>query len=811
MVEQRTENPCVRGSNPRSGTTINKQHTSKVISLHSYFNHQIKQKESKITMYFAGSINDCYILKTLLLNTDHNIFVYFFNKESAASDSLNRRSEQEKDSELLENYKEYRDFHYKEIKLGNATISKYKDLNDPLLHLDLMEKESSDKLFSDFDYYINTANKSEFTNPLKINEICNAVNSKKLQNKYLIPFFNENQSDISKDAIIKSLDFKDYNLDRIHHDNIDFISNLSDLDKDKISKIDIEKLLNPSLDFNIIYFYLLAIDESRDILISYINNFGSYIDKDIYKYCLARWHLLSIRYVNLELIELSADKADLKDKDFNEILMELVDYFAGYKNRTKEERIKELDLFLRLYGDKITKETKGKLMHEAFCWVGWYNEILLQKLIDFGGSVGNLLIKSIDIFLNDVKKEKVLILIEKYRHLVTAEQFDKALEVACKEKAYDICTILLKNGAKYNKETSPFRKFIEESMKSSGSYQKLSNEIKSNKKLLLETVHKNPEILFAILKDPEQKFRNNEDFIQKCFDNQDTYKFIYYNILQQDMSELNIDKNIALLFIDKINPRFIKYLSSELKNDIDIAFGAVKKDPYCIKYVSEDMKNSYDLGLKLVKDSVDNIHCIDNNLKQRIRRSSDVKFENIHVSLTDKDDKTFENLGYTKDKTYGEVLDNSVRYLLDHIDIDKKDKTFVDLGSGRGRITLAVKKFYPELKKSIGIELSEARFHASQDLLKHSGAKIKNNVEFFNKNFFDKMFNYEEFDIIFTNNICFAKDNNNDIAEKIMSNCKKGTYIFSTTDFSNMEKYLIEKVSIISSWSMNSTISKYRL
>ncbi len=91
-----------------------------------------------------------------------------------------------------------------------------------------------------------------------------------------------------------------------------------------------------------------------------------------------------------------------------------------------------------------------------------------------------------------------------------------------------------------------------------------------------------------------------------------------------------------------------------------------------MKYVSENMKNSYDLGLKLVKDSVDNIHCIENSLKQRIQRSSNIKFENIHMSLTDKDNETFENLGYTKDKTYGEVLDNSVKYLLDHIDVETK-------------------------------------------------------------------------------------------------------------------------------------------
>ncbi len=71
------------------------------------------------------------------------------------------------------------------------------------------------------------------------------------------------------------------------------------------------------------------------------------------------------------------------------------------------------------------------------------------------------------------------------------------------------------------------------------------------------------------------------------------------------------------------------------------------------------------------------------------------------------------------------------------------------------------------------------------------------------------MFDYKEFDIIFTNNLCFAKENNNEIGEKIMSSCKKGTYIFSTIELLNMKKYLVDQINVVSSWSMNSTISKY--
>ncbi|MDA9231245.1 DUF4116 domain-containing protein [Rickettsiales bacterium] len=781
-----------------------------MINLNSYFSTQIKKEKANITMYFSGSVNDCYTLKILLNNTEHNLSVYYFNQEKInKSDNLDKKTEHEKNIELLENYQKYREFKYEEIKLGNATISSYKDFSDSLLHIDVMQKESSNIIFSELDYYINTNSKSEFINPFKIHEIHNELKVRKLQEKYLIPFFSENQQDISAQAITKILDFADYNFAKIHNDNIKFIDNIPSLSNKKIDKKEIEKYLNLDLDFNIIYFYILATDEKRDNQVAYIENFGDQVYSSIYKYCLARWYLISFRISNLEIIKLSTDFAELKDKDFNDIIIEIIDYFAGYKGRTKQERIDEIDVFFKLYGEKITTATKNQLMHEAFCWVGWHNELLLNKLIELGADVGDLLIRSIDIFLDQVKRDKTNILIDQYIDKITPDKLDKALEVACEEKAYDICTALMKKGAKYNENTEKYRKLIEKSVKSSNIYSKISTKIKSDKKLLLEEVRKNPEIIFEVLKDNDQKFRNNDDFINKILSKREIYKFIYYNIFDQDLSNLDLDKNIALKFIEELNPRFIKTLSEELRDNIDIAFAAVSKDPYSMKYVSENMKNSYDLGLKLVKDSVDNIHCIESSLKQRIQRSSDVKFENIHMSLTDKDVQTFENLGYTKDKTYGEVPDNSVKYLLDHIDVETKDKTFVDLGSGRGRITLAIKKFYPELKKSVGIELSETRFHKSQDMLKHSSAKIRQNVEFFNKNFFDPMFDYTEFDIIFTNNLCFAKENNSEIGEKIMSSCKKGTYIFSTTELVNMKKYLVDQINVVSSWSMNSTISKY--
>ncbi len=206
------------------------------------------------------------------------------------------------------------------------------------------------------------------------------------------------------------------------------------MSNEKINKTEIEKYLNLDLDFNIIYFYILATDEKREHQVSYIENFGDKIYSNIYKYCLARWYLISFRITNLEIIKLSTDFANLKDKDFNDIIIEIVDYFAGYKGRTKEERINEVDLFFKLYGEKITNFTKNQLMHEAFCWVGWYNELLLDKLIELGADVGDLLIRSIDIFLDQVKRDKTNILIEKYIDKITPDKLDKALHVACEEK-----------------------------------------------------------------------------------------------------------------------------------------------------------------------------------------------------------------------------------------------------------------------------------------------------------------------------------------------------------------------------------------
>ena len=44
-------------------------------------------KQKKLLLYFSGSIIDCYLLKTLLKETDCQISVYYFNKSNYQSEN----------------------------------------------------------------------------------------------------------------------------------------------------------------------------------------------------------------------------------------------------------------------------------------------------------------------------------------------------------------------------------------------------------------------------------------------------------------------------------------------------------------------------------------------------------------------------------------------------------------------------------------------------------------------------------------------------------------------------------------------------
>ena len=128
----------------------------------------------------------------------------------------------------------------------------------------------------------------------------------------------------------------------------------------------------------------------------------------------------------------------------------------------------------------------------------------------------------------------------------------------------------------------------------------------------------------------------------------------------------------------------------------------------------------------------------------------DIKLKNI-VLISEKDNNLFREknynstFGFLKNNGFNQIIKMSKKFFG-----DLSDKTFVDLGSGDGRIVIWASKYF---KKSIGIELSETRHNEAINIK----SKIKNseNITFYNKDLLNH--NYSDFDVIFISSLLFPE------------------------------------------------------
>jgi chemotaxis methyl-accepting protein methylase len=139
------------------------------------------------------------------------------------------------------------------------------------------------------------------------------------------------------------------------------------------------------------------------------------------------------------------------------------------------------------------------------------------------------------------------------------------------------------------------------------------------------------------------------------------------------------------------------------------------------------------------------------------------------------------------------------------------DKTFVDLGSGKGKIVLEAGYKY-NFNKSYGIELCTNKYTYSEKMLKLFQNKFgKSNIIFKNVNMFHPAVNWTEFDIIYISNLCFTDDMNRKIAEKFDSEGKIGSIIFSSKEIPVSRTADKKILSVKQSWNDSSNINMITL
>jgi SAM-dependent methyltransferase len=177
---------------------------------------------------------------------------------------------------------------------------------------------------------------------------------------------------------------------------------------------------------------------------------------------------------------------------------------------------------------------------------------------------------------------------------------------------------------------------------------------------------------------------------------------------------------------------------------------------------------------------------------------------NLDLSIThikNDNNKIFDENGYAE--TYGELTKKGLEYLLDSLDTD--NKIFYDLGSGTGNIIFLAAINY-NLKKCIGIELSNSRYIHSKKLLENLTCDLlKSKIEFIHGDIL--LEDFKDADIIYISNGCYDKEISKKVGQKIKNTIKKDCTIFCSKELFLDTPHSI--IPISQSWGENCLLYKY--
>jgi folylpolyglutamate synthase/dihydropteroate synthase len=377
-----------------------------------------------------------------LEETKNEISVYFFDQTKFKPSDLAIKTDHEKNLEILTYFKKKRNFISQEIELAEfIKPSEAKNLDDVFFHVRLL-KEINSRVLA--DTFVLSDDLSFFSNQIKSLELIDSFKSQNLSScELLAPFSNLNPQEISQVALSEGLDrFNEINFGKLYTQNKNFIDCLKTFDEKK-DKLD--KLVDDFTCYDAILRNLLEKQRLVDCEL-FAKFYGDRISKEVIIYALS--NLITFNPGRETLITHLVAMGELSNKEINEALVKLVKRYSYYREATKSQA-DEIDYFFRLYDYKITEEAKDQMMWDVYSvrFVDFYHELILEKLIDWGCDVGDLLLRSIDGFGNDKKENCATTLLTKYGSKISNLQLNEALLKAFNFKLYSLCKKLIAAGA----------------------------------------------------------------------------------------------------------------------------------------------------------------------------------------------------------------------------------------------------------------------------------------------------------------------------------------------------------------------------
>lgn len=167
--------------------------------------------------------------------------------------------------------------------------------------------------------------------------------------------------------------------------------------------------------------------------------------------------------------------------------------------------------------------------------------------------------------------------------------------------------------------------------------------------------------------------------------------------------------------------------------------------------------------------------------------------------------------------TYGEMNYDGMKYLYTYVQtINPEINTFIDIGSGRGKLCLYLASLQ-KIKKCIGIELVKTRYDDAIELKSRLSPLFANKVEFICEDIFNidlsERSGTDAKVFVWFSNLCFKQETVDDVFEKIVNELPKGSILCCSkkTSYENPRITFIESVPIEMSWNKASNVHIYQI
>jgi tRNA G46 methylase TrmB len=167
--------------------------------------------------------------------------------------------------------------------------------------------------------------------------------------------------------------------------------------------------------------------------------------------------------------------------------------------------------------------------------------------------------------------------------------------------------------------------------------------------------------------------------------------------------------------------------------------------------------------------------------------------------------------------TYGEMNYDGMKVLYTYLQtINPEINTFIDIGSGRGKLCLYLASL-PKIKKCIGIELVKSRCDDAIELKSRLSSAFADKVEFICGDIFSidlsERSGTDAKVFVWFSNLCFNQETVDEVFEKIVNELPKGSILCCSkkTISENPRITFIETVPIEMSWNKESNVHIYQI